>query len=826
MKFTLSWLREHLEGCDAPLDRIAETLSAIGLEVEGVQDRGAALALFRVAHVLEAVQHPNADRLRALKVDAGDGRVLSVVCGAPNARTGMKAVLALPGAFIPGTGITLKIGEIRGVPSEGMLLSAREMGLGDDHAGIVDLPDDAPLGAPYAAWAGLDDPVIEIGVTPNRGDALAVRGVARDLAAAGLGTLKPFAPAPVPAAFASPVRWEIADRRACVFVLGRALRGLRNDPSPRWLQDRLVAIGLRPINALVDVTNLFTFDLGRPLHVFDLKKVHGGTLTMRMARDGESLAALNGKEYALTAEDGVIADAAGVESLGGIIGGAHSGCDEGTTEAFIECALFDPVRVALSGRRHDVRTDARARFERGLDPALMRPALEAATRLMLDLCGGGGEASEVVSAGAEPEWRRVASLRFERLAGLCGADVPPDEAVAILERLGFAVEARDADRVTVSVPSWRNDVAAPIHLAQAPELPPDRARAAAEGCAAVEPECDLVEEVLRIRGLHRVPPVSLPVATPVPRPSLTPKQARTALARRALGARGMQECVSFAFMAAGTAALFGDTPEALRLANPIASDLDQMRPTPLPSLLLAAARNAARGYPDAALSEIGGGYAAPSPEGQTAVAAGLRTGHTPRHWAEQSRAVDAMDAKGDALAVLGALGVPMAALSVTADAPGHYHPGRSGVVRQGPKAVLARFGEIHPRVLAAVGLTGPAAGFEVFLDAVPEPKRRKRGAADLPAFQPVRRDFAFLVDGGVPAEAVLRAARGAERTLIADVALFDRFAGDKLPAGKVSLAVQVTLQPRDATLTDAQIEAVSERVVAAVVKATGATLRA
>ena len=825
MKFTLSWLREHLDGCDAPLPRIAETLSAIGLEVEGVQDRGAALAPFRVAHVLEAVQHPNADRLRALKVDAGDGRVLSVVCGAPNARTGMKAVLALPGAFIPGTGITLKTGEIRGVPSEGMLLSAREMGLGDDHAGIVDLPEDAPLGAPYAAWAGLDDPVVEIGVTPNRGDALSVRGVARDLAAAGLGTLKPFAPAPVPDAFASPVRWEIADPRACVFVLGRALRGLRNGPSPRWLQDRLVAIGLRPINALVDVTNLFTFDLGRPLHVFDLKKVHGGALTMRMAREGEALAALNGKEYALTAEDGVIADAAGVESLGGIIGGAHSGCDEGTTEAFIECALFDPVRVALSGRRHDVRTDARARFERGLDPALMRPALEAATRLMLDLCGG-GEASEVVEAGAEPDWRRSASLRFERLAGLGGADVPPDEAVGILERLGFAVEARGAERVTVSVPSWRNDVAAAIHLAQAPELPPERARAAAEGCAAVEPECDLVEEVLRIRGLHLVPPVSLPVGTPVPRPSLTPKQARTALARRVLGARGMQECASFAFMAAGAAALFGDAPDALRLVNPIASDLDQMRPTPLASLLMAAARNAARGFPDAALSEVGGGYADPSPDGQALVAAGLRTGHTPRHWAEPSRPVDAMDAKGDALAILAALGAPMAALSVSADAPGHYHPGRGGVVRQGPRTVLARFGEIHPRVLAAVGLSGPAAGFEVLLDAIPEPKRRKRGAADLPAFQPVRRDFAFLVDEGVSAEAVLRAALGADRALIADVALFDRYAGDKLPAGKVSLAVQVTLQPRDATMTDAQIEAVSERVVAAVVKATGAALRA
>jgi phenylalanyl-tRNA synthetase beta chain len=824
VKFPLSWLKAHLE-TEAPVEDIAATLNRIGLEVEGVEDRGAALAPFRIARVVEAAQHPNADRLRALRVDPGDGRLLSVVCGAPNARAGMKGVLALPGAFIPGTGITLKKGEIRGVPSEAMLLSAREMGLGDDHSGIVDLPEDAPVGEGYAAWAGLNDPVIEISVTPNRGDALSVHGVARDLAAAGLGRLKALPEPRVAPAYPSPLRWEIADPRACDFVLGRAVRGLRNGPSPKWLRDWLVAIGQRPINALVDVTNLFTFGLGRPLHVFDVAKVRGTTLTMRMAREGETLLALNGKTYALTPEDGVIADAAGPEALGGVIGGEHTGCDEGTTECFIECALFDPVRIALSGRRHDVRTDARARFERGVDPALPALALDLATRTIIELCGG--EASEASRAGAEPDWRRDASLRFERLAGLGGVgDVEPDDAVGILERLGFVVRAQDAERVTVAVPPWRNDVAAPIHLAQAPGLQPERARAAAEGCAAVEAECDLVEEVLRIRGLDRVPAVSLPVSSPVPPPSLTPKQARTALARRVLGARGMLECVSFAFLDGRAAALFGDTPEALRLDNPIASDLDRMRPTPLASLLLAAGRNAARGFPDAALCEVGGGYADPTPEGQALVAAGLRTGHTPRHWAEPSRAMDAMDAKGDALAVLAALGVPMAALNVTADAPPHYHPGRSGVVRQGPKAVLARFGEIHPRVLAALGLSGPAAGFEVFLDAVPEPKRRKRGAADLPAFQPVRRDFAFLVDEGVPAEAVLRAARGADRALIADVALFDRYAGDKLPAGKVSLAVQVTLQPREATLTDAQIESISKLIVAAVAKATGATLRA
>jgi len=823
MKFTLSWLREHLD-TDASLDAITTTLSTIGLEVEGVEDRGAALAGFRIAHVVEAVQHPNADRLRALKVDPGDGRLLSVVCGAPNARAGMKGVLALPGAFIPGTGITLKQGEIRGVKSEAMMLSAREMGLGDDHSGIVDLPADAPLGESYVRWAGLDDPVIEISVTPNRGDALSVRGVARDLAAAGLGTLKPFAGKTVPASFASPLRWEIADPRACTWVLSRALRGLRNGPSPQWLQDRLTAIGLRPINALVDVTNLFTFDLGRPLHVFDVRKVHGSTLTMRMARAGETLQALNGRTYALTPEDGIIADAAGPEALGGIIGGEPSGCDEGTTEAFIECALFDPVRIALSGRRHDIRTDARQRFERGIDPGIMPAALDAAAALMIALCGG--EASEVVAAGAEPAWRRSATLRFARLAGLGGAEVPAEEATAILERLGFAVERRDAESVTVAVPSWRNDVAAQGALDQEPSLPPDRARAAAEGCAAIEPECDLVEEVLRIRGLDRVPPVSLPVASPVPPPSLSPKQARAALARRVLVARGMLDCVTYGFLEARTAALFGETPESLRLLNPIAADLDQMRPTPVASLLLAAARNAARGYPDLALSELGAAYRDVVPEGQLAVAAGLRTGTTPRHWAEAARPVDAMDAKGDVMAVLAALGVPMAALQVTADAPGFYHPGRSGVVRQGPKTVLATFGEIHPKVLAALDLTGPAVGFEIFLDAVPEPKRRRRGMPDLPAFQPVRRDFAFLVDQGVPADALLRAARTADKQLIADVALFDRYAGEKVPQGQVSLGIQVTLQPREATLTDAQIEAVADRIVAAVAKATGATLRA
>jgi len=830
MKFTLSWLRDHLD-TDAPLDRILATLNTIGLEVEGVEEPAKALAPFRVAHVVDAVQHPNADRLRALTVDVGDGTLRSVVCGAPNARAGMKGVLGLPGAVVPATGTALKVGEIRGVKSEGMMCSARELGLGSDHEGIIELPADAPVGVSYPDYAGLGDPVIEISVTPNRGDALAVRGVARDLAAAGIGTLKPWSPEPVAPAYETPIRWTIDDPRACIQVLGRAVRGVTNGPSPKWMQDRLTAIGLRPINALVDVTNYFTFDLGRPLHVFDVAKVRGGTLTMRLGREGDAYLALNGKTYRPTGEDIVIADEAGVESLAAIVGGETTGCDEGTREVFVECALFDPVRIALTGRRHGVHSDARARNERGLDPAAQRDMLEAATRMILDLCGG--EASTITEAGAEPAWRREATLRFGRIAGLGGSGIPPEVAVNLLERLGFAVAARDATSVTVSVPSWRNDVAASASayraggtaLTQEPGIAPARAAATAEGVETVEAECDLLEEVLRLEGLDAIPAVSLPAEGRLPLPALTPRQSRAALARRVLASRGLAEAVTFGFTARATAALFGGAPEALRVENPIAADLDQMRPTPVATLLLAAGRNAARGLADAALFEIGASYASPALDGQLATAAGVRTGHTPRHPLDPSRPMDALDAKGDALAVLLALGVAPAALSVTADAPGYYHPGRSGTLRSGPKLPLARFGEIHPRVLAALDIDGPAVAFEVLLDSIPDPKRRKRAAPDLPAFQPVRRDLAFLVDEAVGAESLLRAARGAERALVTDVSLFDRYAGERLPEGKVSLALEVTLQPRERTLTDAEIEAAVAKVVAAVTKATGAVLR-
>jgi phenylalanyl-tRNA synthetase beta chain len=820
MKFSLSWLKTHLE-TDAPLTVITDTLTQIGLELEGVANKGAALASFRIVHVKEAVQHPNADRLRVCTVDTGS-ETITVVCGAPNARTGMKAVLARPGDVVPHDGTVLKVGEIRGVKSNGMLMSAREMGLGDDHSGIVDLPADAPVGTPYAAWAGFDDPIIEIGVTPNRGDCFSVRGVARDLAAAGIGTLKPFAPAKIAPAFDGGPRWQNEFSDACPWILGRAIRGVKNSPSPKWLQDRLTSIGLRPINALVDVTNFFTMDLGRPLHVFDIGKLTGDVLTLRRGA-GETLLALNGKEYKLSPEDCAICDAAGVQSIAGVIGGEPTGCDENTTDVFVECALFDPVRIALTGRRHQVVSDARQRFERGLDPALMPDAIEAATAMILELCGGAP--GPVTGAGSEPAWQRDATMRFDRIATFGGSDIGADEAVASLERLGFTVRHRDSRAVTVAVPSWRNDVAGAIALDQSPDLDPAKAAAAAEGCTTIEPENDLIEEVLRLRGLDAVPAVSLPQTNPVPAATLTPRQRRSGLARRTLAAQGLNECVTFSFMAAQEAAPFGDTPDSLRLSNPIAADLDQLRPTPIATLALAAKRNAARGYADVALFEVGPAFDTAAPHGQRLVAAGIRTGSSPRHWAEAARAVDAMDAKADLWAAMAALELPLEGLMLTQDAPAFYHPGRSATVRQGPKTILGRFGELHPRVVAALDLPGPMVAFELDLDAVQDPKRRRKAAPDLSAFQPLRRDFAFLVDTTVAADAVLRAAKGAERTLIAGVALFDVYEGDKLPEGKKSVAIEVTFQPRERTLTDAEIEAACQKVVAAVAKATGAALR-
>ncbi|WP_367160322.1 phenylalanine--tRNA ligase subunit beta [Kozakia baliensis] len=819
MKFTLSWLREHLD-FTASLDDITAKLNMIGLEVESIHNPADKLKGFRVGKILEAHRHPDADRLQVCTVAAGgDYERVQVVCGAPNARMGLHVIFAPPGTYIPGSDITIKAGKIRGQESGGMLCSLRELGLGEESDGIAELPENVVLGQPYADFAKLEDPVVEIAITPNRGDALSIRGIARDLAAGGIGHLKPWLVDTVEGNFPSPIQWKIDYSQACPYVVGRLIRGVRNRPSPDWLRRRLEAVGVKPISALVDVTNYLTFDLGRPLHVFDAAKLSGDTLTLtRAAR--ETFHGLDGNDHVLGTDDLVIVDNAGVQSLAGIVGGEGSSVTEHTTDVFVESALFDAVRIALTGRRLGIHTDARQRFERGVDPALALSGLEAATGMILDLCGG--EASEIVSAGEVPNWQRDAWLRFERIETLGGVKIDPDDAVRSLEHLGFAVLERDEDRARFAVPSWRNDVATGVVLDQAPHLDPDRATNAAAEVHAIEAECDLLEEVLRLYGLDAIPPQPLPMANVVPAPALDMRQARHGVLRRLCAGRGLTETVGFSFVSHQDATLFGQAMESLRLLNPIASDLNQLRPTPLVNLVRAWQRNAARGYEDAALFEIGPAF---GPQGQSFILAGLRGGSTPRWPGVAAHGMSVWDAKADLTAALDALRVPAEALMVTADAPSHYHPGRSGLVRQGPKNVLGAFGELHPSVARDMGIDGTLVAFELYLDDVPLPKNRRRQAPKLSPFQPVHRDFAFLVGPEVEAQSVLRAARGAERNLITDVRLFDVYTGAPLEEGVRSLGIEVVLQPVQASLTDAEIDAVSEKIVAAVAKATGATLR-
>jgi phenylalanyl-tRNA synthetase beta chain len=806
MKFTLSWLKDHLE-TDAEPKAIIERLSLIGLEVESVEDRAQDLAAFTVAYVKEARPHPNADRLKVCLVDTGEEEV-QVICGAPNARTGMLGVFAPAGSYIPGTDMVLKAGTIRGEASNGMLVSEKEMGISEDHEGIIEIEAEGtlggalPLGTPFAKLLGLDDPVIEIAITPNRGDCLGVRGIARDLAAAGLGRLKPLDAPKVTPSFASPTFWHRdlpAERQdACPFVAGKSFRGLTNPPSPDWMQRRLTAIGLRPISALVDITNYVTFDLGRPLHVFDAGKLRGDP-TMRYARAGESILALDERTYELDPETLVIADDNGPQGIGGVMGGEDTGVGDATTEVFLEVALFDPVMVAETGRRLGILSDARYRFERGLDPESAVWGVEVAARLITEICGG--EASETVSAGEVPDPRRTISLRESRVESLGGLAVPAADQARILRDLGFEV-TEQGHELSCQVPSWRPDI---------------------------EGEACLVEEVLRIHGYDRIPATPLTLDTSLPLPALSARQRRVSAARTALAWGGLHEAVTFSFVAASEATLFGWTDPALRLENPISSDLDVMRPSVLPGLIAAAARNADRGFPDVGLFEVGPDYAGAGPKDQRLVAAALRAGKAaPRHWGGAPRGVDLFDAKADALSVLEAAGAPVENLQVSADAPAWYHPGRSGCLRLGPN-VLAAFGEVHPRVLSAYGFDGAMAATEVFLERVPEPKQKAgsklRPALALSAFQPVERDFAFVVAEEVPAEKAVRAAKGADKALIANVELFDVYRGPGLPEAHKSLALAVTLQPRERTLTDEDLEAVSRKIVAQVEKATGGSLR-
>ncbi len=801
MKFTLGWLKEFLD-TDATLDEVVDRLTMVGLEVEGVEDRATGLEEFVIAHVTEAVQHPDADRLRVCTVDFGGDEPVQVVCGAPNARTGMKGVFARSGLHIPGTGITLKKAEIRGVESNGMLLSEREMGLSDEHDGIIDLDADSPVGTPAVAVMGLDDPVIEIAITPNRGDCLGVRGIARDLAASGLGALKPLNANPVPGALDSPIKvhldFETDTADACPYFVGRYVRGVTNGESPKWLKDRLIAIGLRPISALVDITNLMTVGYNRPLHVFDADKVEGD-IHVRLATPGETLLALDGKEYTLDDAMTVIGDDTHAEALGGVMGGEESGCTETTVNVFVESAYFDPIRTAKTGRKLNLMSDARYRFERGIDPEFLIDGMEIATRLIQDLCGG--EVSENVIAGAPPVWQRSIDLRLDRVRTLGGVEIAADECIRILEVLGFTV-ARDGDTLKTEAPAWRSDI--------------------------VDEAC-LVEEIIRVNGYDKIPAVPFINDHNLPHTSYSSFQRRRASVRRRAATRGLVEAVTYSFLPGAQADLFGGVPDGLRLINPISSDLDVMRPSLLPNLIAATGRNSDKGVPNGALFEVGPVFHGETPGEQSQILAGIRCGDMQvRSWVGPARSVDAFDAKADALALLDDLGAPTPRLQVFTEAPHWYHPGRSGELRLGPKTTLARFGEVHPGVLRKMGVKGPVVAFEILLENLPEPKTRKSAAKphlELPNLHPVERDFAFVVSSDTPAEKVLGAARGADKALIADVRLFDVFEGGNLENGMKSVAINVILQPSEKTLTDAEIEEIAARVVERVQSTTGGSLR-
>ncbi len=815
MKFTFSWLKRHLETTHSASE-IADKLTWLGLEVESLADPAEKLGAFTVAYVKSAEKHPNADRLKVAIVETAGGDV-QVVCGAPNCRAGIKGVFAPPGTHVPGTGVDLKISKIRDVESRGMLCSKRELQLSDEHDGIIELPADAPLGMKYADYAGLADPVFEVKLTPNRPDCTSVRGIARDLAAAGMGTLKAQKIPAVKGAFKSPINVKLnlpeAAKNACPYFVGRYFKNVTNKPSPAWLQKYLTAIGLRPISALVDITNFITFDQGRPLHVFDADKVKGD-IQARFAKANEKIMALNGKEYTLDETMTVIADNDHAEAIAGIMGGEATGCSETTKNVFLECAFFDASRTTLTGRKLNVLSDARYRFERGVDPAAMIDGAEMATQMILELCGG--EASELVIAGQQPNATRKVTLPFTRCKTLGGLDVPVDEQKALLEAIGCHVDVMPAKAGIHDKPSDKNLPAGPAvdprlrgddgyFTVTLPTYRPDMVGAA-----------DCVEEILRIKGFENIPPVSLPRSSTLTVPAFTVEQKRASTARRQLAARGLMEAVTWSFMPGQLASSFAQGKDAVRLVNPISNDLDVMRPSILPNLLQAAQRNAARGFPDAALFELGPIYLSAKPEDQKMVATGIRAGvASPRQWTGKQRPPDLYDAKADVLAVLEALRAPSASLQATPDAPGYYHPGRSGVLRLGP-VVLAAFGEVHPSILQKVDLEGPVAAFEIYLDAIPAARETgpAKPLADLPELMPLTRDFAFVVAHDVEADKLVKAIRGADKALIADVRVFDLYEGKGVAEGHKSIAIEVRLQPRGKTLSEQDLEAFAAKVVA------------
>ncbi|MCI4662429.1 MAG: phenylalanine--tRNA ligase subunit beta [Neomegalonema sp.] len=830
MKFTLSWLKDHLE-TEASLPEILEALTDLGLEVEEVVDPAERLGAFRICKVIEARQHPNADKLRLCRVQMladgpkgaddlkGKAEEIQVVCGAVNAKTGLIGVLARPGDYVPGLDVTLKEGEIRGEASMGMLCSEEELELAESSEGILELPADAPVGARYIDYAGLNDPMIEIAITPNRPDALGVRGVARDLAARGLGRLKDEAAPAIEGRFASPVkvtldksaREEIEGRAACPLFVGRMVRGVKNGPSPAWLQKRLKAIGINPKNALVDITNYISFDRARPLHVFDMAKL-SGNIKVRLAKQGERILGLDDVDYALEEGMTLVCDQGGRRpaAIGGVMGGAETGCSGETVDVFIESAYFDPIRTATTGRKLRINSDARYRFERGIDPASAELGCELATRMVLEFCGG--EPSELVIAGRVPTKGangigRKFKLDTERVVSLVGMEIAREEQVRILEALGFEIGNPRQKVITAKVPSWRPDI---------------------------HGEADLVEEVARVASLTKLEARPLPrLSSGVAKPVLTPAQRRLSLARRTLAARGANECVTYTFISEKEAALFGGGAAAMKLENPISSEMSDMRPSLLPGLLAAAQRNQARGAAQIALFEVGPEFFGGEPGEQREAASLIRVGFTAaRDWSGTRRPVDLYDAKADAEALLAALGAPTDKLMLDRAVSPWFHPGRAGRLKLGPKVVLAEFGELHPKVIREMGIRNASAvAMSVDLAAIPAKKAKStaRPPLTLNEFQAVERDFAFVVDAQVEAGEILRAVRGADKKLIEDASVFDVFEGkravEQLGEGRKSVAVSVRLQPVGKTLTDEEIEGVADKVIQAAQRAVGATLR-
>jgi phenylalanyl-tRNA synthetase beta chain len=802
MKFTLSWLSEHLD-TKASLEEICEVLTVTGLEVEGVEDPAEKYAPYVIGEVLEAEKHPDADKLQVLKVDTGSG-VVQVVCGAPNARKGLKGAFAPVGTYVAGIDLTLKKVKIRGVESLGMMCSERELELSDEHGGIIDLETDAKPGTPFSQVVGLDDPVIEIAITPNRPDALGVRGIARDLAAAGLGKLKKDKLEEIKGKGDCSVHVELDEPEMCPYFAGRLISGIKNGPSPHWLQQRLKAVGLRPINALVDMTNFITYDRGRPLHVYDADKLKG-VIRARSGKSGEEFLALDGDTYKVDEQMCVIADDSAVLGLGGIMGGEDTGCTEATTNVFIESAWFDSIKTAMTGRRVNLMSDARYRFERGVDPLFVQDGLHLATKMVLDLCGGTPSKLEV--AGKAPVRNLTIELEAKKqFKRLTGASLSEKKIEKILEDLGFKIKSK-GDGMKVEVPEWRPDV---------------------------HGEADLVEEVVRIYGVDNIETTPLPRLSGVARPVLTTCQKRVRRARRVLAGRGLVEAVTWSFITRAQATLFGGGSDDLELANPISTDMSSMRPNLVPGLVSALKRNKAKGVTDMALFEVGQAYRGDQPQDQYISATGIRFGRNAmtgsgRHWSGTTETVDLFEVKADCMALLAQLGIDINRVQVTRDAPDWYHPGRSGTIRLGPKIILAYFGELHPGILGKLQLSGSAAGFELFIDNLPEPKRKTvshtRTALQITDLHPVKRDFAFLVSVDTPAVDVVRAALSADKKLIETVNVFDSFEGESLGQDKKSLAIEVTLQPRGETLTDEQIEAVADKVIAAVTKATGGEIR-